>query len=449
MRKIIYRNLCVMISAAVLFVVVLTCCAYYIQFSNSIRQDIKTEAGIITNYLNTTGTEQTDVGILKKMYSDSADLRITLVSDSGEVLYDNTADASEMENHLGRPEIASAIQNGTGESRRSSETLGSEIYYYALKMQNGDILRVSKSADTIFKTVINVVPFLIVIVAVVLVVLFFVVNNLTKRLMKPIDSIDLEHLSEAQVYDELKPFLKRIDDNNKEKEMAEKIRREFSANVSHELKTPLTSISGYAQMINNGMARDEDIRSFGEKIEKEAGRLILLINDIIRLSNLDETDGIDEPEIIDLYEAAQSVLLNINDAAKKHGIKVFLGGQSVNISGNRTLIGELIYNLVDNAIKYNREGGKVTVTTGETAEGAVISVSDTGIGIPEEEQERIFERFYRVDKSHSQTVGGTGLGLSIVKHIVLCHNAAIKVKSKPDKGTEITVVFKPHKENIA
>lgn len=446
MRKIIYRNLCLLISAAVVFTTVLIFWVYYVQFSRNIEYDIKTEAEVITNYLDTEDTGQNDIDILKKMCAAGTSLRITLISGSGEVLYDSTANAAEMENHLERPEIDDAIRNGFGESVRSSETMGTKVYYYALRMHSGSILRVAKAADSIFKTVISVIPFLIGIVAAVLVVLFFVVNSLTRRIMRPVNDIDLEHLSEAQVYDELKPFLKRIDDNNKEKEMAEKIRREFSANVSHELKTPLTSISGYAQMINNGMARDEDIRSFGEKIEREAERLILLINDIIRLSNLDETDGIDEPEPIDLYEAAQSVLLSINDSAKKRGIRMFLGGQSVNISGNRTLIGELIYNLVDNAVKYNKDGGKITVTTGETAEGAVLAVSDTGIGIPEEEQERIFERFYRVDKSHSQTVGGTGLGLSIVKHIVLCHNAAIKVKSKPGKGTEITVVFKPYKK---
>ena len=297
------------------------------------------------------------------------------------------------------------------------------------------------SGDSLLETVLGTAFALALLVIAVLVLVAFMSNKVSGMIVEPMNNADIEHLSEAAVHKEFIPFLKRIADNYAEKEEIEKIRREFSANVSHELKTPLTSISGYAQMITTGMAKEKDIRSFGEKIERESSRLILLINDIIKLSNLDESNGIEDSQDVDLYYVAHEVLANINDNALRHGVQLFAGGSKKIIKGNATLIGELVYNLVDNAIKYNKENGKVTVTVSENEKGAVLSVKDNGIGIPDEEQERIFERFYRVDKSHSKTVGGTGLGLSIVKHIAKCHNAEIVLKSKFGKGTEVMVIF--------
>lgn len=230
--------------------------------------------------------------------------------------------------------------------------------------------------------------------------------------------------------------------NRNAEEEAERLRREFSANVSHELKTPLTSILGYAEMINNGMAKQEDITTFTQRIEKEASRLISLIDDIIQLSNLDETDRDIEKEPIDLDAAAQETIASLDKAAKDSNVHFFYSGKKTVIDGNRTLIGELMSNIIDNAIKYNKPGGQVTVFVGTGASGAVFAVKDTGIGIPEADRDRIFERFYRVDKSHSKTVGGTGLGLSIVKHVAMCHNADIKVKSQIGEGTTISVIFK-------
>lgn len=228
---------------------------------------------------------------------------------------------------------------------------------------------------------------------------------------------------------------------NAEKE-AERLRREFSANVSHELKTPLTSILGYAEMINSGMAKAEDIPVFTQRIEKEASRLILLIDDIIKISNLDETDKAIETEVIDLDLTAQETIASLEKTAQDKKVRFFYSGETTKINGNRTLIGELMFNIIDNAIKYNKPDGQVTVFVGTGAEGAVFAVKDTGIGIPEADRDRIFERFYRVDKSHSKTVGGTGLGLSIVKHVAMCHNADIEVKSEIGTGTTISVVFK-------
>lgn len=224
-------------------------------------------------------------------------------------------------------------------------------------------------------------------------------------------------------------------------ERTEKIRREFTANVSHELKTPLTTIYGYAQMISNGMAQKEDIKEFAAKIEKESSRMLTLIDDIINLSSLDECDSIENPEPIDLSVLTEEAICILEKAAKERGIQIFYSKTATCIQGNATLLSELVYNLIDNAIKYNREGGKITVFVGERARGIELSVKDTGIGIPDSEKDRIFERFYRVDKSHSQKVGGTGLGLSIVKHVCLCHNAEIRVKSKLGKGTTMYVTF--------
>ncbi len=272
-------------------------------------------------------------------------------------------------------------------------------------------------------------------------VTFPVSKKLTSRIMEPINKADIDNIGEAEIYDELKPFLENIAVKSGEKTEAEKIRREFTANASHELKTPLTTISGYAQMISNGMARPDDIKDFCARISTEADRLLTLIDDIINLSHLDESCGIENSERLDLSLITEENIRVLEKSAKEKGIQIFYTRTPVFINGNATLIGELVYNLIDNAVKYNRENGRIIVFTGETAYGVELSVRDTGIGIPSEDTERIFERFYRVDKSHSKKVGGTGLGLSIVKHVCACHNADIRVKSALGKGTTIYVTF--------
>ncbi len=289
--------------------------------------------------------------------------------------------------------------------------------------------------------IMRVVPGVIIILLAVIAAAFYISKRLTRNIMEPINSIDINNISEADIYDELKPFLERIANENEERARTEKIRREFTANVSHELKTPLTAISGYAQMMNNGMAKDGDIIEFSKKIEKESDRLLTLIDDIINLSNLDEIGGIEDAETVDLSNITEDAIRVIEKPAKERGIQIFYSKAPALIKGNPTLIGELVYNLLDNAVKYNKDDGKITVFVGENSNGVEFSVKDTGIGIPEEETERIFERFYRVDKSHSKKVGGTGLGLSIVKHVCACHNAKIRVKSKVGEGTTMYVTF--------
>lgn len=270
---------------------------------------------------------------------------------------------------------------------------------------------------------------------------FFISKRLAKHIMEPINKIDTKNIENVEIYDELKPFFARIADENKEKAETEKIRRDFTANVSHELKTPLTTISGYAQMINNGMAKPEDVNEFAKKIEKESDRLLKLIDDIINLSHLDESNGIENPERVDLAAVTEEIISVLEKSATERGIQIFYSHTPAFIIGNPTLIGELVYNLADNAVKYNKENGKITVFVGETADGVELSVKDTGIGIPDEDTERIFERFYRVDKSRSKRVGGTGLGLSIVKHVCACHGAGIRIKSEVGKGTTVYVTF--------
>lgn len=289
--------------------------------------------------------------------------------------------------------------------------------------------------------VIHIIPIVLLILIAVIAASFAASKYLTQYIMEPLRKIDFDNIGKVDIYDELNPFFARIANQKEEKEEAEKMRREFTANVSHELKTPLTTISGYAQMINNGMARQEDVSEFGRKIEKEADRLLTLIDDIINLSNLDESGGIENPELIDLSHITEEAISVLEKSAKERSIQIFYSRTPTLINGSVTLIGELVYNLIDNAVKYNKENGSITVFVGENADGAELSVKDTGIGIPPEDTERIFERFYRVDKSHSKKVGGTGLGLSIVKHVCACHDAKIRVKSKVGEGTTVYVTF--------
>ena len=263
----------------------------------------------------------------------------------------------------------------------------------------------------------------------------------TRRLIKPINELDLEHPLENDVYPELEPLLIAMDQQNKEKEAVSNMRKEFSANVSHELKTPLTSISGYAEIMKNGMVRPADIPLFSERIYKEARRLITLVEDIIKLSKLDEESVELEKQEVNLYELTREVVSRLAPQAAQKNIRMELTGEPVKYNGIRQILDEMIYNICENAIKYNNDNGRVSIWVGDTLEGAKISVSDTGIGIPKEHQERIFERFYRVDKSHSKERGGTGLGLSIVKHGAILHGAKVIVDSEPGKGTRMEIHF--------
>lgn len=434
----VFLSVCISTAAAVFAMVAIV----FILFGTKVSSDLKNDTVHYAEYMNTLAYTAQRVDFLSDIYDAENDERVTYIAADGTVIYDSDVNVSNLENHLARPEVQEAVAEGVGESHRSSDTVGEQIYYYAVRLDDGTILRGSKPSTVMLETLLILIPAGILLMALVVIVTGTVTRHITARIMQPIYDIDINNIDDDGIYEELLPFFKRIEAENREKEKTEAIRREFSANVSHELKTPLTSISGYAQMITNGMAKPEDVNMFGLKIEREAERLILLINDIIRLSNLDETSGIAEPEEVKLNDVVTDTLSHLEPQIARKEVQVYYSGEDSIIRGTRTLIGELAYNIIDNAIKYNKQGGRIDIYVGRSPGGVDFSVSDTGIGIAEEDIDRIFERFYRVDKSHSKTVGGTGLGLSIVKHVAMVHGADIKVKSKIGEGTTITVTFK-------
>lgn len=445
MRKTIYKSMCIVIAFAIVITTLLNFAVYYKSLKNNIEEYIKDDGKAIANLLNAQTSKEEYQDILNQMLKEYDYNRITIIDKNGQIIFDNEADPDTMQNHMDREEIQNAFSSGYGQSKRKSQTMGVNVYYYAYLLNDGSVLRISKEAEDIYYVFLRIIPLGIIIIIFILALAFYFTKRITTNLMKPINELDLDDLSNTKIYEEFMPFVKRIDHENKIKAENEKIRREFSANVSHELKTPLTSITGYAQMINNGMAKNEDILTFTNKIEKEANRLLLLINDIIELSNLDER-GIVTEDDVEVSAVVHESIMALENAADRKNVSIYYSGSEAHIKGSRTMISELAYNIIDNAIKYNKYGGSVTVFVGVIKGNVEISVKDTGIGIPDSDKERIFERFYRVDKSHSKKVGGTGLGLSIVKHIAMCHNADITVKSELGFGTTISVVFKENKE---
>ena len=481
--------------------------------------------------------------------------RLTWIAADGSVLYDTRTDAESLENHASRAEVSQALATGTGESTRYSSTLMEKTMYYAQLLDDGTVLRISISRATVGMIAVGMIQPLLIVLIVALILSGLLARRLSRRIVDPLNSLDLEHPLDNDAYEELSPLLKRIHrqhveiqtqlrelhertdeftqitgsmreglvlldehgsilsinaaaqalfgadaqcvgrdfltiersheisaaiqaavtdghsevraeragrvyqfdisritSNGKllgtvilafditEQEFAERNRREFTANVSHELKTPLQGIIGSAELIENGMVRPDDLPRFVGHIHAEAARLVTLIDDIIRLSQLDEGDAM-PTEPVDLLAVSQEAAENLHDAAAARDVTVSVTGQPSVIPGVRRLLYEVVYNLCDNAIKYNRGGGRVDVTVDADAGGSRITVADTGIGIAPEHQSRVFERFYRVDKSHSKASGGTGLGLSIVKHAVQYHHGRIELESTPGTGTTIRVVF--------
>ena len=383
-------------------------------------------------------------GIEKDPYNPiDDDLRITLIGTDGEVLYESLLNKDEMDNHNERPEIIEAREKGEGEAVRYSATSGTHTFYYAERLQNGNVLRIGRDSVSVNRIMVNTLVIVLVIALGILFVCMGISHYLTKKLVEPIEKLatNIMLVDENNVYEEIRPFVNTIKEQHINIINNAQLRQEFTANVSHELKTPLTAISGYAELIGNGMTGKEDTIRFSNEIHSNANRLLSLINDIIKLSELDEADHQMEMERIDLYKLAENCVQMMQVTAEKQGIRLILQGESTMVMANKGLMDEVFYNLCSNAIRYNKPGGSVTVTVGTKDEHPFLSVSDTGIGIPKECQERVFERFYRVDKSRSKSTGGTGLGLAIVKHIVAQHNAALHLDSELDEGTTIEIVF--------
>lgn len=431
--------LLLVMSALTLSYVFLTMVMYR-QTLTIMRTELAQEAEYIRAAIEISG-----VDYIEELDEASRDTRVTWIDAEGKVLYDSGNAQKKMENHRTRKEFQDALQSGSGQDIRVSDTKGREMFYFALCMNDGTVLRVAKDMDSVWKTAFRILPYMLGIGVAMGIAAWILSGYQVRKLIRPINELDLENPLENEIYGELSPLLERIDTQNKEKEKTEQMRREFSANVSHELKTPLTSISGYAEIMMNGMVKPEDVPVFSERIYNEASRMITLVGDIIKLSKLDEGSIELEKEDVDFYALTREIVSRLSMQAEKRHIQVELVGEHVTYRGIRQILEEMIYNLCENAIKYNKENGKVSIWIGSTLQGKKVIVQDTGIGIPREHQGRIFERFYRVDKSHSRETGGTGLGLSIVKHGALLHHAEIHVESEEGKGTKIELVF--HEED--
>ena len=353
-----------------------------------------------------------------------------------------------MKNHSNRPEFIQAMKEGSGESVRYSETLSKQTYYYAVRLSDGKVLRIARTTDSVFHTLMSSFTLLGLLMVCIILVEFILVQKQTDKMIKPINNLDLEHPLKNVCYEELRPLLVRVDEQNRQlsKQMeelksAQAMRQEFSANVSHELKTPLMSISGYAELMMNGMVPAEKVTDFSGRIYHEATRLSSLVADIIQLSRLDEGESSMAFERVDLYELAKDVQCNLRQQAEKKHIQLTFSGESCYVQGVRQVLYEMLYNIADNAVRYTPDGGQVHISAGKKKGRTFYRVEDNGIGIPKAEQGRIFERFYRVDKSHSRETGGTGLGLSIVKHGALIHHAKVTVDSDLGKGTAMEILF--------
>lgn len=431
----------IMIAALAIVVTALSAMlVYYNILKEQVFGDLKAYAHVI-ELLN---IDDLAAGIEKDPYNPiDDDLRITLIGAEGEVLYESLLNKDEMDNHNERPEIIEAREKGEGEAIRYSATSGTHTFYYAERLQNGNVLRIGRDSVSVNRIMVNTLVIVLVIALCILFVCMGISHYLTKKLVEPIEKLatNIMLVDENNVYEEIRPFVNTIKEQHINIINNAQLRQEFTANVSHELKTPLTAISGYAELIGNGMTGKEDTIRFSNEIHSNANRLLSLINDIIKLSELDEADHQMEMEKIDLYKLAENCVQMMQVTAEKQGIRLTLQGESAMVMANKGLMDEVFYNLCSNAIRYNKPGGSVTVTVGTKDERPFLSVADTGIGIPKECQERVFERFYRVDKSRSKSTGGTGLGLAIVKHIVAQHNAALHLDSELGEGTTIEIVF--------
>lgn len=438
MKKKINVQFIAVSAMAVVITAIASMVLFYNIFKNQVFDDIEAYVNVILPLNEDFWNEPENQ---KRLAHDG--LRITMIEEDGTVLYDSAADAAKMENHKSRPEIVEALESGTGTAVRWSTTSSVHTLYFAEKLENGQILRVGKDSENIFRIMRDTVCMILVLSIGVVLLCVLLSHILTKRLLMPIEKLasNLDGVNQDNVYEEIEPFIQTIKEQHINILNSAKMRQEFTANVSHELKTPLTAISGYAELIGSGMADEKDTKRFAEEIHSGSDRLLTLINDIIKLSELDYEDMEFDFEQVDLYSAAENCLNMMDVSAGKQEVSLKLEGEHCMVVANRGLMEELLYNLCGNAVRYNNRGGSVTVTVKPINGKVMLSVKDTGIGIPKEHQERVFERFYRVDKSRSKQSGGTGLGLAIVKHIVAQHNAEMTLESQPGKGTEIRILF--------
>mgnify|MGYP002261247991 CR=1 FL=1 len=443
LRSKIQHSMIMVITVTLLAAYALTTLVIYRQNVGLMERETRQEADYIVKAIEISGTDY-----LKQMDEVEKNTRITLIDPAGDVLYDSTEDAVTLQNHKNRPEIKAAHKNGTGQDVRRSMTMSKEMFYYAKLLPDGNVLRVSKTMNTALHTAISILPIMGLIAVVALAFAYLLSRQQVAKLIRPINELDLEEPLENEVYEELTPLLESIDKQNKEKEAIANMRKEFSANVSHELKTPLTTISGYAELMKDGLVKPEDMPRFSATIYDEARRLISMIEGIIKLSRLDENRVQLDWENVDLYELAFTIKNDLTRRSQEEEVAVHIRGVHTKIRGVQQILYEMFFNICENAIKYNHKGGEVVFTISKMNDYPIVIVEDTGIGIPKEDLDRIFERFYRVDKSHSNQKKGSGLGLSIVKHGAKFHNAEMEVDSELGKGTKITIIFPKQKSDL-
>lgn len=416
----------------------------YDYFSSTQRKQLRIETELAAQGVALSGAEYFNE-------LNTKDYRITWVSATGSVLFDNGANAATMQNHLERQEIAQAISKGFGEATRKSYTLDDEQFYAAKLLPDGSVLRLSIRQLSVVALLFGFAQPICVVILIALILSFFLASRLSKAIMKPINEIDLSTPDQyygKDDYKEIEPLLRHISTqqsqlirDKEEIERASLIRQEFSANVSHELKTPLQSISGYAELLENGLVKEDDIKPFAEKIHKESLRMTRLIEDIIDLTKLDNGGAEMKWEDCDLLKITENAVDSLEAAALAMDISINIEGKNALMQGIPQMLYSIVYNLCDNAIKYSYSKGIISIVIEQNDSYVILKVRDKGIGIPPDEQERIFERFYRVDKSRSREVGGTGLGLSIVKHAVIIHNGSIRLNSTPGEGSEFIITL--------
>lgn len=434
MKRKVFLRLAIL--ALVVEVISVAVCAFI--YLNTIRASVKGSLAQCAELLAGFSSEEDYIERLQQNTPEG--IRITLIGQSGDVLFDSMESAIS-DNHLNRPEVVSALEDGSGYAVRTSEANGLDMHYYALRLDGGMILRVSMFASGINSFIDDALPLMLALSLVVVVIALIMAKILTDRLVEPIEKLSSNPDATEMPYPELRPFAEQMEKDRYVQQHMEMLRREFTANVSHELKTPLTGISGYAEMIETGIAKPEDVQDFAGKIRKEALRLLGLVGDIIRLSELDSAEKEEDAEQVDILELAEENVERLNPIADSMGVSVTVDGEPCYVTGSRKRLDELVFNLIDNAVRYNKADGSVAVSVKNTEANIIFAVSDTGIGIPSEARDRVFERFYRVDKSRSKRDGGTGLGLAIVKRVAMLYGAEIRLESEENVGTTVSVRF--------
>lgn len=434
MTKKIFKSILIVSGAVLLASIGVILGVTYGYFTDLQREQLSEQLVIAAAAVESGG-----VSYLESISSET--YRITWIEEDGDVIYDTLLGTDIDENHADREEVQEALETGSGESIRYSSTILERTIYSAVLLSDGSVLRISVEQATVGAMLLGMIQPILVVAVIALILSGIFAYLISRRIVKPLNSLDVYHPLENDTYEEISPLLHRINAQQQEVKAAEQSRVEFTANVTHELKTPLQGIIGSAELMEQNMVSDEDKPRFLGYIKNEAKRMVTMIDDIINLSKLDEKQEIEKSEV-DLFSIMLEAAENLATVAGSKNITINTSGEPVAMIGSYQLLYEIVYNLCDNAIKYNNEGGRVDMSVSKSEDTAVLVVKDNGIGIPAEHQGHIFERFYRVDKSHSREGGGTGLGLSIVKHATEAQHGRINLKSEPGVGTEITVEFK-------